>query len=113
MIFLAEVGLMLGLEHKQGELTDLYLPAAATWMSIAAQRIRELCVENHRRDDEAPGLPEVYHGAPLWTAGRGFSIARWEFWKQRFDILAQSDEASIEVTSKAREAHDAMMYAEP
>ncbi len=31
MGMLAEFGLMLGLEHNQGEKTDLYLPAAATW----------------------------------------------------------------------------------
>jgi hypothetical protein len=109
MIFLAEVGLMTGLEHDHGELNDLYLPAAATWMTIAAERVRELCNEDYDRDDDAPGLPEVYHGAPLWSAGRGFSVGRWQFWKQRFETLAQSNRLSDELRGQARRAHDAMV----
>lgn len=108
MGFLAEVGLMLGLEYNQGELNDLYLPAAATWMTIAAERIKELCAEEYLREDNATGLPEAYHGQPLWFGGRGFSRSRWNFWKQRFDTLAQSDAISSELSDQAREACDAM-----
>lgn len=99
---------MLGLEHEQGELTNIYVLAVATWMIIASKRTREFCGDDLQRDDDGPGLLEAYHGPPLWTTGRGFSMPRWEFWKQRFDTLANDGQLSAEVTKKAREAYDAM-----
>lgn len=74
---------------------------------IAFKRIREFCGGDLQRDDDGPGLPEADHGPPLWTAGRGFSMPRWESWEQRFDKLASDGRLSGEVTGKAREAYDA------
>jgi hypothetical protein len=110
--FFAEIGLMLGVEHEQGELDDLYIPAAVIWMTIAAGRIWQLCAEEHQKEENAPGLIELHHGASLWKSGRGFTVHRWGFWKQRFHTLARRVEHSAELRNGCRQAHDAMLRAE-
>lgn len=88
MPFHAEVSLMHGVEvpyvtPEQQRYAAMYVPAAATWILLAGQRIYELCKSDYNRKDGAPGLSRD-ENEWLWGKGRGYSLGRWAFWKKRF-----------------------------
>ncbi len=74
--------------------TEIYVPPAAQWILIAGRNIHRCC---RTRQDNTGDLviqcwKGAYGGTLLWTGEEGFSIERWEFWKQRFGEIAQLGE---------------------
>jgi hypothetical protein len=68
----------------------MYVPPAATWISIAGSKICKLCFM-----DQLPELPEDHnqHTVRSRWGGRTYCPERWVFWKQRFQQLAEDKEA--------------------
>lgn len=86
------------------------LPAASLWLQDrgTAAKLLKACQEGHFRSSGAHGplwkLGEEDKGGE-WSGG-GFSVERWEFWRQRFEDLPKhkcADERTGEICRKALE----------
>ncbi len=112
MPFHAEVSLMQGIEVpcqtlEQQRRAVMYVPPAATWVLLAGERIYELCKIDHDRKDGGPG--STPNGSEwLWGKGRGYSLARWAFWKKRFSEIATTQELKDSVKDIAARAASEM-----
>jgi hypothetical protein len=51
-------------------------------------------------------------GGKHWKGSAGFSVERWEFWKQRLDEIAVNDEASEVTRDIAKKMKETMIAAE-
>jgi hypothetical protein len=79
---------------------------ANVWISLAGKLIFGLCKVNGEgaaRNDMAAGK--------YWTGSVGFSVERWEFWKQRLDEVAVNEEASEDTRGIARKMKEIMVAA--
>ena len=81
----------------------IYVPPAATWILLAGEGVRELCKNDHDRQDGAPGSTS-YGDEWLWGRGRGYSLERWTLWKKRFFEIASTKELEDNVTEIAAKA---------
>jgi hypothetical protein len=92
---------------KVGPHLDTGIPVANVWISLAGKLIFGLCKVNGEgaaRND----MP----GGKHWKGSVGFSVERWEFWKQRLDEVAINDEASEETRGIAKKMKEMMIAAE-
>lgn len=80
----------------------MYIPPVATWMSLAGEKIYGLCKENYKRTDDS------VNGDDLVWKGTGFSLQRWDVWKQRLTELSQNPTLEESLRIKARSALDEM-----
>ena len=82
----------------------MYIPPAATWILLAGESLYRLCRNDHLRCDDA------YAGSDgrLWWNGRGFSLQRWAFWKQRFRETPADEGLESSVEDYARRAAEEM-----
>ncbi|KAE8381114.1 hypothetical protein BDV26DRAFT_289817 [Aspergillus bertholletiae] len=76
----------------------MYVPPAATWILLAGDRIYSLCKNEYGRSEITSG------GDQFWWRGRGFSLQRWAFWKQRFGEIAAAEGLDDHVLGYARKA---------
>ncbi len=91
--------------HVDPKAFDDLVPAAAMWILFAGERIKgnDVGYAKHTIDvDQTKRLP--WSRGALWTGERGFSDARWEFWKARFEVLAERDDVESETRNWARKA---------
>lgn len=96
---------------EQHQRATLYVPPAATWVLIAGRSIYELCKVGHERKDGAPGsTPD--NDEWLWDHGRGYSLERWSFWKNRFSELATIEELGEKTMDLAARAAAEMQNSE-
>ncbi|KAF8189013.1 hypothetical protein BJ912DRAFT_817950, partial [Pholiota molesta] len=92
---------------KVGPHLDTGIPVANVWISLASKLIFGFCKVNGEgasRNDMG--------GGKHWKGSAGFSVERWEFWKQRLDEIAVNDEASEETRGIAKKMKETMIAAE-
>lgn len=82
----------------------MYVPPAATWILLAGRRLYQLCKDDYQRNDG----PSAGGGERLWWNGRGFSLKRWAFWKQRFCDITATEGLKGSIGDYARRAADEM-----
>ncbi|KAI4740849.1 hypothetical protein E4T50_08735 [Aureobasidium sp. EXF-12298] len=80
----------------------MYIPPAATWILIAGSKIRGLCFT-----DELPETANQHSIRCRW-GGRTFCSRRWDFWKRRFQQLAEDTAISDRCQGYAKQAYGAM-----
>ncbi|KAG9693694.1 hypothetical protein KCU95_g6347, partial [Aureobasidium melanogenum] len=80
----------------------MYIPPAATWILIAGSKIRELCFM-----DELSEAANQHSIRSQW-GGRTYCPRRWEFWKRRFEQLAEDAAIDGPCQQYAEQAYDAM-----
>lgn len=87
---------------ERARIINLFVPAASIWFILCGPIIYEYC-QNHTCDDQE-------FGKKLWkgTPRQGYSIARWEFWRDRFEELSTHFMATEETRQACRAAMDAM-----
>lgn len=68
----------------EGESLDATVPAAAAWVEIPG-------VEMYEWDKEFEHRPALGKGGPLWKGKHGFCEERWQFWRERFGVLARME----------------------
>ena len=73
--------------NRNTEPLDAFLPAAAAWIDLAGNSLRQ-CEDDFPPDRGAkPGI-----GGPLWAGKHGFCPERWSLWQKRFDELASDSQ---------------------
>lgn len=93
MAYHAEASFIGGIEvpyqtPDQQREAEMYVPPAATWILLAGEKMYELCKSDYNRR-ECARIP--YPMNPwLWFGDRGYSLGRWEYWKQRFSEIAMT-----------------------
>ncbi|KAI4728941.1 hypothetical protein E4T49_03311 [Aureobasidium sp. EXF-10728] len=80
----------------------MYIPPAATWILIAGSKIRDLCFM-----DELPEAANNHTIRSKW-GGRAYCPERWQFWKQRFEQLAEDVLIGDRCQEYAKQAFEAM-----
>jgi len=87
--------------------TEIYVPPAALWILIAGRNVYECCKAkvNNTGDLVQQRWMGMYGGTLLWTGEEGFSIERWNFWKQRFSHISQLEgtERVVQLAAQAAE----------
>lgn len=112
----AEISLMQGIEvpcqtSEQQRRAALYVPPAATWMTLGGGKIHDLCKIDQDRKDGAAG--STWEGDEwLWGKGRGYSMERWAFWKLRFNELASAPGLMDNIKDPAKKAAERMSQIE-
>ena len=112
MVFHAEIGFMHGIEvpcqtPEQQRHALIFVPSAATWVSIAGKSIYELCKVDHNRQDAVPGSTPI-GDEWLWGKSRGYSLKRWSLWKSRFGEIATAQGLKDSVKEIAARASSEM-----
>lgn len=93
--------------NKVGPHLDAGILPANVWISLASKPILGFCRANGEgasRNDMA--------GGKHWKGSAGFSVERWQFWKQKLDEIAINDEASEETRGIAKMTKETMIAAE-
>jgi hypothetical protein len=88
---------------------DMFVPAAAAWvfgMGKSLARKREDLTPTDRKHGN-PGK-----GGELWKGKAEFSEERWNFWKERFAVIAEMKGVSSKTIDIAKGAVEAMERAE-
>ncbi|MCJ1268949.1 hypothetical protein MMC22_008837, partial [Lobaria immixta] len=103
----AEASFMSGVETPyqtpdQQREAEIYVPPAATWILLAGEKIHELCKGDYNRHE--PARPSGAMASWLWCGDRGYSLGRWEYWKQRFGEIAMTQGLQDGVKDLARRA---------
>ncbi|KAF9470368.1 hypothetical protein BDN70DRAFT_821464 [Pholiota conissans] len=93
--------------NKVGTHLDAYILPINVWISLAAKRIWELCKVNGEG-----ALRNDMPGGAHWTGKEGFSVERWQFWKQRLDEVAVTTEASDQTRAIAKAMKEKMVAVE-
>ena len=94
----AEDALMAGIEDYSYDTADEHrraatvVPPAATWLLLASEKIYELCKNDYMRRED------------MGRYGRGYSLARWSVWKQKFVSITAIDELEQSVRDIAEKA---------
>ncbi|KAF9567162.1 hypothetical protein CPC08DRAFT_814364 [Agrocybe pediades] len=86
---------------------DVNILPAQVWIDLTSKLLYDLCQENGAgaaRNDIA--------GGKHWKGAAGFSRARWDFWKQKLDEIAENDKAKEETRKTARKMKATMLAAE-
>lgn len=78
------------------------VPTAAIYLILCAPKLFEACKQRKCQDSEATG--ELWKGEPA----RGYSVARWEFWRSRFVVIIDHSDATEETRESCRAAIEAM-----
>lgn len=78
------------------------VPTAAIYLILCAPKLFEACKQRKCQDSEATG--ELWKGEPA----RGYSVARWEFWRSRFVVIIDHFDATEETRESCRAAIEAM-----
>ena len=99
MSFHAEVSFMDGVEVPYTTLTQqrraqALLPPAVTWIRLAGAKIYDLC-RNGKLDQ-----------------GRGFSLSRWQQWKDGFDLATRTSQIGMSLRMEAVSAVSTMQSIE-
>ena len=94
-------------DNKQGPHLDAYILPAAVWISIASTVIFGFCKVNGDGADR-----NDICGGKHWTGSEGFSVDRWEWWKQRLEQIAVNEEASEETRNIAKKMMETMVITE-
>ncbi|KAH0363589.1 hypothetical protein KCU65_g7369, partial [Aureobasidium melanogenum] len=108
VLFPASIAMELGVDRpydntrELGEEWRMYIPPAATWILIAGSKIRELCYT-----EELPEAANQHSIRSQW-GGRTYCSRRWEFWKQRFQQLAEDTAIDDRCQEYAKQAFGAM-----
>jgi hypothetical protein len=64
----------------------MYIPPAVAWIRLAGVAIHKLCIEKY---DSFATCQFLETGCNWeWTGGWGFSLERWQFWKQKLGELS-------------------------
>jgi hypothetical protein len=93
--------------NEVGPHLDTGILPANVWISLASKLIFGFCKAN------GEGASRNHMGGGKhWKGSVGFSIERWEFWKQRLDEIAINDEASEETRGIAKKMKETMIAAE-
>lgn len=78
------------------------VPAAAVYFVVCASKLYEACGQGMCKDTTSTG--EMWRGEPT----QGISIARWEFWRSRFETLIYHADATEETKESCKAAIEAM-----
>jgi hypothetical protein len=92
---------------KVGPHLDAGILPANVWISLASKPIFGFSKANGEgadRNDMA--------GGKHWKGSAGFSVERWQFWKQKLDEIAINDEASEATREIAKKTKETMIAAE-
>jgi hypothetical protein len=94
-------------DHPKPEIREewrRYVPAAATWILIAGEKIREYCFRNQLPEHANQDEPVVWekNGDRMWCR------ASWMSWKQRFEQLAEGTEVDARCRDYAKKAYEVM-----
>ena len=92
------------LEQPTEKDLDIYIPAAATWISVIGRDMYDW-------DKEFPSggtQGDPGRGGPLWYHQPGFSKDRWRFWKRRLQELSTTNTLSGEIKEIAKRAAKTM-----
>lgn len=106
--FPASIAMEMGVDRPYDNTRELqeewrmYIPPAATWILIAGSKIRGLCFT-----DELPETANQHSIRCRW-GGRTFCSRRWDFWKRRFQQLAEDTAIGDRCQGYAKQAYDAM-----
>ena len=92
---------------KLGPHLDACILPAEVWISLSAKVLLRFCRSNGEGADRND-LPGGRH----WKGREGFSVARWEFWKQKLDEIAVNEEASEETRRIAKKMKEKMIATE-
>lgn len=92
---------------KVGPHIDACILPAEVWISLSAKVILRFCRANGDGADRND-LP----GGEYWKGKEGFSVERWEFWKQRLDEIMVNKEVSEETRSVAKKMKEKMIATE-
>lgn len=93
--------------HEVGPHLDACILPANVWISLAAPTILGFCKAN----GEGAGRNDMA-GGKHWKGRAGFSMERWEFWKQRLGEIAMNNEAAEETRGIAMKMMGVMIAAE-
>jgi len=90
---------------KEGELNpdvlDAHIPAAAVWIFYARSLIWQLSQKNADASTST-------RGGPAWNGSAGYSVERWNFWKERLGYFSERDDLSEKTRSMAKRAKELM-----
>jgi hypothetical protein len=78
------------LTYPQIRRAGIHVPAASAWILHAAPRIFEFCTSKELYQvavQQRPWVGGSDGGQCLWSGDDGFSVERWIFWKQRFEVV--------------------------
>lgn len=106
--FPASIAMEMGVDRPYDNTRELqeewrmYIPPAATWILIAGSKIRELCFT-----DELPETTNQHSIRCRW-GGRTFCSSRWDFWKRRFQQLAEDTAIGDRCQEYAKQAYGSM-----
>jgi len=76
---------------------EIHLPVAALWVVTSTPYLYKLCVANACSDEEG-------RVSQTWKGKEGYSLDRWEFWKERFVALEGHQLATAEAKASAEAA---------
>ncbi|KAF8189033.1 hypothetical protein BJ912DRAFT_385377 [Pholiota molesta] len=93
--------------NEVGPHLDTGILPANVWITLASNLIFGFCKANGEGASRNH-MP----GGKHWKGSVGFSVERWEFWKQRLDEIAINDEASEETRGIAKKMKETMIAAE-
>lgn len=77
------------------------IPPAVVWILYAQDKIKELSQKGEEGD-------RVTRGGPRWTGPSGFSVERWNFWRQRFEEMSNRGDLNEEARALADRAYKSM-----
>ena len=78
--------------YPQIRRAGIHIPAAAAWMLHAAPQIWEFCNSKELSEgglEQRCWIGGSDGGKCLWNGDEGFSVERWMFWKQRFEVVGE------------------------
>ena len=87
---------------------EVYIPAAAAWISIAGTKLHSLDNEY----EYGGHLGDPGGGGPLWDGQHGFCQGRWQLWRARFGQLSVEATLNDEVRQLAKQAEGRMQEIE-
>jgi hypothetical protein len=90
---------------KEGELNpdilDQHVPAAAVWAIYAGKRMLELSKESKEGSAST-------RGGPSWEGKPGYSMERWDFWKQKFATFSVREDLAAKTKELSAKAYESM-----
>lgn len=76
--------------HPQIRRAGIHIPAASAWLLHAAPQIWKFCNRKELYQgnlEQRSWLGGSDGGKCSWGGDEGFSVERWVFWKQRFEVV--------------------------
>ncbi len=75
-------------DDKSNQDVGSQVSAAAAWIEYAGKRMYDLSLH------DAKGS-QATRGGPKWEGAAGYSVARWNYWKDKFRELKESDSGNL------------------